>query len=87
MSVEVKYDDALAAPFADDIEDRAAKAVYDAIEPLSGDPIGVVIHMSDHLFWHDLPGSIDLESQLAAVRVICRVAAAAAIRSIDTGEG
>lgn len=69
---------ALAGPWTDSEDDRAAKAIYDAEDPLSGDPIGVVIHLSDHLFLDDrLPGETGIEKQLAAVRVICRVAARA----------
>jgi hypothetical protein len=76
---------ALAGTWTDSAEDRAAKAIYDAVEPLSGDHIATVIHMSDHLFWHELPGETDIESQLAAVRLICRVAARAA--RLNAGEG
>lgn len=65
-----------------DVE-RVSKAIYDAVEPLSGDPIAVVLHNSDHLFWDDrLPGDTDVERQLAAVRIICDTAARAALQAL-----
>jgi len=73
----------IAAPFGDTPSDVAAKAIYDAIDPLSGDPIATVIHMSDHLFWDDrLPGATDIERQLAAVRLICRIAACVVLETV-----
>jgi hypothetical protein len=60
--------------------EKAAQAIYDAVDPLSGDTIGTVIHMSDHLFWDDnLEGGTDLEQQIAAVKIVCRAAAEAAL--------
>lgn len=78
----------IAAAACDDLAARAlvervGKAIYDAVEPLSGDPIAVVLHLSEHLFWDDrLPGATDVEQQLAAVRIICETAAAAAIAAM-----
>lgn len=69
-----------------DVE-RVSKAIYDAVEPLSGDPIAVVLHNSDHLFWDDrLPGNNDIERQLAAVRIICDTAARAALQALGERE-
>ena len=64
--------------------ERVARAIFDKTEPLSGDAIGTVIHMSEHLFWDDrLPGNTDIDRQLAAVRIICKEAANAALAAID----
>jgi len=75
--------EAMAAPFSESVPDIAAKAVYDAVDPLSGDHIATVIHMSEHLFWdNQMPGDTDIERQLAAVRVICRVAVDATLDAL-----
>ncbi len=69
--------------------EKAAQAIYDAIDPLSGDHIATVIHMSDHLFWDGVgAGSelTDIERQLEAVRIICRAAAVAALSAAAPGE-
>lgn len=67
--------------------EHVAQAIFDAIDPLSGDTIGTVIHMSDHLFWDDdVKGKTDLECQIDAVKTVCRAAAEAALRAIATSE-
>lgn len=63
--------------------EKLARAVYDAEDPLSGDTIATVIHMSDHLFWDDtLSGESDTDRQLEAVRIICRAAARAVLQAL-----
>jgi len=70
--------------------EQVAEAIYSADEPLSGDTIGAVIHMSDHLFYDSIEGKTDLECQIAAVKIICRAAAKAATAAMfemmPTGE-
>lgn len=66
---------------------EVVRAIYDAVDPLSGDSVGTVIHLSDHLFWDDrVPGDTDIERQLEAVRIVCRAAATAAIAALTHRE-
>jgi len=64
--------------------ERVARAIYDANDELSGDPIGVVIVASEHLFpqrSHMEGNSSSKAYQLAAMD-ICRSAARAAIEAL-----
>lgn len=68
-----------------DMIERVAKAIYDATDPLSGDPIATLIHVSDHLFWDGVDPEkemTDLERQLEGVRIVCRTAATAALKAL-----
>jgi len=67
-------------PDAGKLVELAAQAIYEAIDPHSGDTIATVIHNSDHLFWESAEDNdADLAKQLEAVKEICRVAAQAAL--------
>ena len=69
----------------DSMVERCAKAIYDATDPLSGDPIATLIHVSDHLFWDGVQPDkemTDIERQLEAVQEVCRAAARAAINAL-----
>lgn len=68
--------------------EKAARAIYDAEDPLSGDHIATVLHLSDHLFWDSVGDDSmkDVDCQLEAVRIICRAAARAALASIGEGQ-
>lgn len=55
------------------LRNEVAEALWNAIDSRSGDPIGVVIHMSDHLFPREGEGEID------AAKGVCRDIADAAI--------
>jgi len=68
-----------------DMIERVAKAIYDATDPLSGDPIATLVHVSDHLFWDGVDPEkemTDLERQLEGVRIVCRAAAIAALKAL-----
>lgn len=65
-----------------DLVEKVARAIYDATDPLSGDPVAVVIHMSDLLHWEGVASGQmmpDIERQKLAIMEVCRAAATAAI--------
>ena len=58
------------------LRDEVAEAVWNAIDSRSGDPVGVVIHMSDHLFPREGEGEID------AAKGVCRDIAEAVVEVV-----
>lgn len=67
------------------VVEKLARAIYDATDPLGGDPIATLIHVSDHLFWDGVQPDkemTDLERQLSAVQEVCRSAARAALKAL-----
>lgn len=75
------YKDMLSAapdPLEDaELVDRGARAIYDAIDPTSGDPIANTLHMSEYI-----DGSVPLLQQLEQVMEICRSASRAFITAM-----
>lgn len=60
--------------------ERITRAIYDAEDPLSGDPIAVTIHLSEHLFWDGVQPDVemsDIDRQKLAIMEVCRAAATA----------
>jgi len=60
----------------DDLREVIARAVWDGPDSRSGDPIGVTIHLSDHLFPQQG------ETEIDAAKGICMDAADAALAAI-----
>jgi hypothetical protein len=68
----------------EDMIERVAKAIYDANDKLSGDPIGVVIVASEHLFPQrsHMEGNSSAKAYQLAAMDVCRSAARAAIEAM-----
>ncbi len=66
---------------SNDVVERVARAIYDAIDPNSGDPIAVTIHCTEHI-----PSHGTIKEQLEQVMDTCRSADRAAISAYN-GEG
>lgn len=64
-----------------DMVEKTAKAIYDGLDPLSGDSIGTVIVASEHLFpnHEHLKGNSSSKAHQLAAMDVCRAAARAAV--------
>lgn len=58
------------------MREKCARAIYDATDPTSDDPIAVTLHMSDHV------GGVTIEEQREEVMQICRAAADAVLSTL-----
>lgn len=63
----------------DALVEAGGKAVFDAIDPNTGDTIGTTIHMSVEMAY----GDGEIEQQLVAVHKTCRAAFTAALQAIE----
>lgn len=59
--------------------EAAARAIYDAPDTQSGDHVGTVIWMSEHLFYDDVDGEPVRDKAWRACQPVCMDAAQAAI--------
>lgn len=68
--------------------EAVARAIYDAVDTISGDTIATVISMPSHLFETIDDGETEVEAVLRATMSVCRDAArGAAIAALDKARG